>query len=350
MGPARVPRAAPPRGRQAFGKRGGDVVTLLEGIDAARAGRAVSLRCPAHDDRNPSLSIQPPDPKGWLRVHCFAGCTREAILATVGLGLADIGPPRPGRPAIAQKAPRPAPAPRPAAPILDDDEAKRAKRAAWPDFQPPTPGDLDALADLRGITRDGLRLAVKRGLLGMLPDFKGHRAWVVFDASRNAAQARRLDGQPWPTPDGGNVKASSLPGTRAGWPVGLDAIGPQHGAILLLEGGPDLLAAHVFLAAENREDNAAAVAMLGATARIAPDALDAFKGRRVRIVAHADAPGQEAAQRWGQQLDPLAARLDVVTLGTLRRRDGAPCKDLNDALHVDADAFEQARILHALTP
>jgi hypothetical protein len=319
---------------------------------AARAGRAVSLRCPAHEDRNPSLSIRPPGSDGWLRVKCFRGCTREAILETAGLGLADLGPPRDDRrPSFASKAhrPLPSPTPCPAAPNPDDDD-RRAKRAAWPDFQPPTAGDLDALANLRGITRDGLRLAVARGLLTILPNYKGHRAWVVSDASRNASQARRLDGLPWPTRDGGDVKALSLPGTRADWPVGTAAIGPHHEAILLLEGGPDLLAAHVFLFAENREANAAAVGLLGAAASIAPDALDACRGRRLRIVAHADDAGQEAAQRWAAQLHPLAARLDVVTLGTLRRRDGAPCKDLNDALHVDADTFEQARILHALTP
>lgn len=327
-------------------------MTVLEGIDAARAGRAVSLRCPAHEDRNPSLSIRPPGSNGWLRMKCFRGCTREAILETAGLGLADLGPPRDDlRPMLSSKAHRPLPSPasRPSMPNLDDDD-KRAKRAAWLEFQPPTPGDLDALADLRGITRDGLRLAVARGLLAILPNYRGHRAWVVFDASCNAAQVRRLDGTPWPGRDGGAVKALSLPGTRADWPIGTAAIGPQHEAILLLEGGPDLLAAHVFLFAENREANAAAVGLLGAGASIAPDALEAFRGRRVRIVAHADDAGQEAAQRWGEQLHPLAARLDVVTLGTLRRLDGAPCKDLNDALHVDADTFEQARILHALTP
>lgn len=323
--------------------------TLLEGIDAARAGHTVSLRCPAHEDRNPSLSIRPSGSDGWIRVKCFRGCTREAILATAGLGLADLGPPLDHRrPGFASKARQTVVPTRPAT-HLDNNDNKRTKRLGWPDFQPPTPEDLDALAKLRGFTRDGLRLAVARGLLAMLPNHKGHRAWVVSDASRNAAQVRRLDGTPWWI-HGSEVKVVSLPGTRMEWPVGLAAIGQQHEAILLLEGGPDLLAAHVYLDAEAREANAAAVAMMGAKASIAPDALDVFRGRRLRIVAHADTAGQEAAQRWGRQLHPFAARLDVLTLGTLRRRDGAQCKDLNDALLVDADVFEKARILHALTP
>lgn len=40
--------------------------------------------CPAHDDRRPSLSIGV-DPKGNLLLHCFAGCSRDRILAAAGL-------------------------------------------------------------------------------------------------------------------------------------------------------------------------------------------------------------------------------------------------------------------------
>ena len=42
--------------------------------------------CPAHDDRNPSLSIT--QGKDKLLVHCFAGCTQaEVIDALIALGL-----------------------------------------------------------------------------------------------------------------------------------------------------------------------------------------------------------------------------------------------------------------------
>ena len=42
--------------------------------------------CPAHDDRNPSLSIT--QGKDKLLVHCFAGCSQaEVIDALVALGL-----------------------------------------------------------------------------------------------------------------------------------------------------------------------------------------------------------------------------------------------------------------------
>jgi hypothetical protein len=42
-------------------------------------------RCPAHHDRGPSLSITERD--GKVLVHCFGGCTVEAICAAIGIGL-----------------------------------------------------------------------------------------------------------------------------------------------------------------------------------------------------------------------------------------------------------------------
>jgi putative DNA primase/helicase len=41
--------------------------------------------CPAHDDHNPSLSIKETS-EGKVLLHCFAGCSFEAILGALGLG------------------------------------------------------------------------------------------------------------------------------------------------------------------------------------------------------------------------------------------------------------------------
>jgi hypothetical protein len=51
-------------------------------------------RCPAHDDRSPSLSIREGD-DGRVLVHCHAGCATAAILEAAGLCLRDLfaGPP-----------------------------------------------------------------------------------------------------------------------------------------------------------------------------------------------------------------------------------------------------------------
>jgi len=41
--------------------------------------------CPAHDDRNPSLSVS--DKNGKILVHCWAGCTQEEVIGA----LRDLG-------------------------------------------------------------------------------------------------------------------------------------------------------------------------------------------------------------------------------------------------------------------
>lgn len=48
-------------------------------------------RCPAHNDRTPSLSISLA-PKGHLLVHCHAGCPTEAVMSAVGLEMSDLYP------------------------------------------------------------------------------------------------------------------------------------------------------------------------------------------------------------------------------------------------------------------
>ena len=68
---------------------------LLAHLDAVRRtgpGRWVA-RCPAHDDRHPSLAIRECDDSRTL-LKCFAGCSADEIVSAVGLTLADLMPPR----------------------------------------------------------------------------------------------------------------------------------------------------------------------------------------------------------------------------------------------------------------
>jgi len=47
--------------------------------------------CPAHEDKNPSLSIgELPD--GQILINCFAGCSPSEILGSIGLSLEDLYP------------------------------------------------------------------------------------------------------------------------------------------------------------------------------------------------------------------------------------------------------------------
>ena len=49
--------------------------------------------CPAHADKNPSLSVRETD-GGQVMIHCFSGCAAIEVLDAVGLNWADLYPPK----------------------------------------------------------------------------------------------------------------------------------------------------------------------------------------------------------------------------------------------------------------
>src|SRR5580765_7266512 len=61
------------------------LLSKLDGV-RSRGPDAWLARCPAHDDRRPSLSIREL-PDGRLLVHDFAGCSVEDVLTALGLDL-----------------------------------------------------------------------------------------------------------------------------------------------------------------------------------------------------------------------------------------------------------------------
>lgn len=68
-----------------------DLLSRLDKVRKTGSGRWVA-RCPAHDDKHPSLSIRELD-DGRILIHCFAGCSPVDVLAAVGLEFADLYPP-----------------------------------------------------------------------------------------------------------------------------------------------------------------------------------------------------------------------------------------------------------------
>lgn len=72
-----------------------NINTLLVRLQSVRkTGRDSWLaRCPAHDDRTPSLSIR--DTGGKTLIHCFAGCAAHEILDAVGMAFSDLFAERP---------------------------------------------------------------------------------------------------------------------------------------------------------------------------------------------------------------------------------------------------------------
>jgi hypothetical protein len=69
------------------------IETVLAALDRPRRtgdGRWVA-RCPAHDDRGPSLSVRDVG-DGRTLIYCFAGCETADILGALGLSWGDLYP------------------------------------------------------------------------------------------------------------------------------------------------------------------------------------------------------------------------------------------------------------------
>ena len=67
------------------------ILSLLEG--ARRTGRGWTARCPAHADRQASLSVNEGH-DGRILLHCFAGCSSLSVVHALGLELCDLFPAR----------------------------------------------------------------------------------------------------------------------------------------------------------------------------------------------------------------------------------------------------------------
>jgi hypothetical protein len=66
-------------------------VEAATGRGARGHGENISLCCPAHDDRHPSLSVREGD-DGRVLAHCFAGCTPEEVFSAIGRTTREFGP------------------------------------------------------------------------------------------------------------------------------------------------------------------------------------------------------------------------------------------------------------------
>lgn len=65
---------------------------LVQRLQKSRKGKGGwKACCPAHDDKNPSLSVSLGD-DGRILLHCHAGCDTEAVLKELGLSMRDLMP------------------------------------------------------------------------------------------------------------------------------------------------------------------------------------------------------------------------------------------------------------------
>ncbi len=85
-GPRRLPDRTAPK----------PIEFVLAKLPAHRpSGKGWIACCPAHNDRNPSLSVAEGD-DGRVLLTCHTGCTLDAICASLGLRVADLFPPLAG--------------------------------------------------------------------------------------------------------------------------------------------------------------------------------------------------------------------------------------------------------------
>lgn len=188
-------------------------------------------------------------------------------------------------------------------------------------------------------------------------------SWIITDVTRRVGEFRRLDNLPYPRQKHDAIKAWSTAGKS--WPVGAAEI--EHRLnVLLVEGGPDVLAAYHFLHGFGMLGSVAVVGMLGGSNRIAEDALMHFRGRRVRIMMDADEvkeltttladgtvrtrasrAGLSAALRWQEQLTAAGAAVECYDLTGLMRADGRPVKDVNDLALANAATVGSDEVVEA---
>jgi hypothetical protein len=63
----------------------------LDKLDGVKqSGESWMARCPAHDDRTPSLSIKQGDRASGVVLNCFAGCSVQDVAAAIGMTVADL--------------------------------------------------------------------------------------------------------------------------------------------------------------------------------------------------------------------------------------------------------------------
>jgi putative DNA primase/helicase len=212
----------------------GVLLGRLEGVRPAGPSSWVA-RCPAHDDRDPSLSVSVKE--GRVLIHCFAGCAPEAVLQAVGLTWRDLRAPDPW----AWKPPfpsRPRPKPESEAP---SPEAQARWEALWEGAKPGHPLlqrylrarglSLEPPPTLRVVYLKGEPAMVARvegpgGLLGLHltflePDGRGRKEKRLAKGSRPKGGAIRLfpleAGRPLALAEG--IETALAVREATGWPA-----------------------------------------------------------------------------------------------------------------------------------
>lgn len=395
-------------------------VCAKDGLEGKKEGNSLRARCPFHEERSASFVIGGRD-RGTA--HCF-GCGWHGDIYAYwadrkGLNnsgrdhievvnqLASLCGLAPAIPGVNWAKPKAVGLAR----VTGDRRIEIGQKPALPGLRALRDAEIEAIAAWRGLSVEAVKLAArtfKRVGACEWPLFlnKMERRWTspcvkhwfrcgmktpdceplprwaswgVTDDERWVLQLRRLDGGLYPKRDEEPYKTHTI-GT-AKWPVGCAEIG-RRPCVLLVEGGPDMLAAYHFLWHYGKLRDVAVVCILGASVIIADEALKFFAGKRVRIIAQNDpikvkrnkradgsfseietCPGLDAAARWQEQLTAAGAVVEVFALGPLVDlygplafipadcapcgKPGEPLNDLNDLALLSREVWESEIVREA---
>jgi putative DNA primase/helicase len=255
---------------------------LLERFEGVKGGNGQwTARCPAHDDRNASLTVAV-GRDGQLLVTCWAGCNLEAIARAVGVDVRDLFP--------------------------NDRDRLNGSNGA--------PQSLAALAlpTQRELERYVVRFQGSPETLRKLWDAKGWRqsTCAVLElgllADRVTIPVRRLDGTLHNllrySPNGKTPKILAEQGVSR---TPFYAFADDDGPVFIVEGEAD------GISMVNVGLNV--IAAPGASAKAHEEWLEPVRGRVVYVCMDADDPGRKAATRWARAaFNAGAAEVRVLEL------------------------------------
>ncbi len=279
-----------------------DILARLKGVKPA--GRGYAALCPAHDDRNPSLSISEGE-DGKILVHCHHGCAPADIAAAIGVELKDLFP--------------------------DDSPAPRGKKPAF-----------KIVATYDYTDADG---ALLYQVVRMEPkDFRQRRKhpdgehWIWGITKGKYYQGRNGDWRPCPREyEGEYTTFPAVPPTIYHLPRIIKAASSNR-SIVIVEGEKDA-------------DN---LIRLGITATcntggagkfhlIPPETREAFRGMRIAIMPDNDVPGRKHAEQVLSILAPIAMELRLATVPE-------PHKDVSDWITAGATKADISALLKSTPP
>lgn len=184
-------------------------------------------------------------------------------------------------------------------------------------YDPPTVsagnyGDVLQLKQIRSYPMTaGIELAIRRGWLGF-GEHRGKRAWCAL--GNGCCQWRRLDGATW-WADG--PKAMTGSGSRCANGIGTeDAMSRDR--VWLCEGPPDAIAALTILFMIGEHEMTGTIALLGSSGALGDAVINACAGKPVTIISDPDNAGQQAAQRWANQLHRAGSKVSIWQSGSGR--------------------------------